>query len=938
VKFDPDIVGRHAKVMDTLRLALILARSETPNSAYKARVLFESVEADLRQIWDQGTRLGLEVFESDPVLITVKMSSDELKGKLASTRKTLREHERLVHGKNVEVTLSKERKPGEVKARQKVAKALGPTMVAATAESLAVEDFESALDVIQNHLHKSPVRLKEWVIQRGDQPPMRIADSEALGLHAKAQAALKSYMQALVGALVHAREDYDSIKLGNSRTKLRILGFLGGAEDPGSFDKEVEQLIRLRDNTVDPMIDRGDYVGAFKVFMREKPEVERRVKAEADYDADLDTGYRRLATTMQVVTVALVALVPIAGEAALATLVVEGGVALGTATAAVAGTATAAGAGGAFVGEGSRQLVTGDYDAGKLGSRTFQGGVIGLSAAAPAVTRQVGGALESAGFGAAGGEFVANTAVGEAQNLLSGGDPGMGALTGGLGWGGGKLTTALPKTLQNPVTTKIAQTGVGAGVSAVTGGSALEGGVGAFVGSFAKPPGPGTTSEKPATTAAPSPAAPTPDVSTIPGTGIQPRLPAAPTPDVSTIPGTGIQPRLPAAPTPGPATAPGPGITPRTPAPVAGDAAPVPAPSAHSVAPTSVPAESVPAPSLAPSHGAGSADTAAPLPVAHADTPAAPPPARLGPNPSSVNSDIPHQPVKGRDLLPSSAVPANLAQTDRPALDHRAGQYELRQDLGPGGRSAAPSHPTAEYPKAEPNRFVDTGDKPVAGISASKTSIVIDSTTGKKFLFKPLEAEHQVGRATKRGILKGEQAPREVAGPMVAEQLGVEAAQGQLIEIDGKKGVLIEWQEKNTLRDLRIADEVAYKRLVESEQFRDAMTSLDALDYLINNLDRGLNTGNYLYEFQNGQLKLSVIDHGLTFTATKDRAEIAPFTRGLPEKYPPELVTKLEQLAANRTEFIEKLRPLVGDAAVEGFDHRLTVMINDMRAKNAGQI
>jgi hypothetical protein len=40
------------------------------------------------------------------------MTADEIKAKLAKTRTTLREHERLVHGKDIEVNLSKETPAG----------------------------------------------------------------------------------------------------------------------------------------------------------------------------------------------------------------------------------------------------------------------------------------------------------------------------------------------------------------------------------------------------------------------------------------------------------------------------------------------------------------------------------------------------------------------------------------------------------------------------------------------------------------------------------------------------------------------------------------------------------------------------------------------------------------------------------------------------------
>lgn len=176
---------------------------------------------------------------------------------------------------------------------------------------------------------------------------------------------------------------------------------------------------------------------------------------------------------------------------------------------------------------------------------------------------------------------------------------------------------------------------------------------------------------------------------------------------------------------------------------------------------------------------------------------------------------------------------------------------------------------------------------------------------------------------------------------MVAEAIGVDAPSNRLVTMLDEKGrpvqgVLVEWHERNSLKDLALTDQAAFKRLIASEEFREAMIGLDALDYLVNNLDRGTNFGNYLYEFTpDGKLKLTAIDHGLTFTSTKERANIDLYTRELPERYPPDLAANLEKLSKNRAEFIEKIRPFVGDAAVEGFVYRLDIMIKDMHAKQA---
>jgi len=75
--------------------------------------------------------------------------------------------------------------------------------------------------------------------------------------------------------------------------------------------------VTVRDKIVYPMVDRGELVKAFNMVMAQKGVVERQAKEVADYDEDLDVGYKRLARSMQVLEVALTSLVPVAGQAAL---------------------------------------------------------------------------------------------------------------------------------------------------------------------------------------------------------------------------------------------------------------------------------------------------------------------------------------------------------------------------------------------------------------------------------------------------------------------------------------------------------------------------------------------------------------------------------------------------------------------------------------------
>ncbi len=602
VKVGQYVSTRHAALVEALRSALILMRTEKANSANAARVKWHQIEGELRYMIESAKLYAATYPEVDP---------GSALGRLQATRAIIDQHYGAVHRDNLQVLLSKKRDPGEIQARQKVAKTFGGDVARGLAEKTSVEDFRNALDVIQNHLVKSPERPGEWVISNGPSS-MRIWEADALSLRAKAAGALKTYMQELYSALVHAQIDYEDILRGTNKFKRSVLGFFGGADDPGDFSDHTRRLWAVRQNTVFPLVEAGKFVEAFDVIIKEKPAIEIAIKREHDYDMDLDKGYSRLSTTMKVVQVALVSLVPVAGEAALA---VEG-----TSLLAVGGTAIASGSGGAALAETGRQLYTGERDIGKVGSAAWSGGVIGAGAIAPGVTRSMGGSISrTLGTSEAFGEYGASAVVGGTQSKLGGGTFTEGAVGGGLGWGAGKAT---PKPLQQGVPSKVVQAGTGAGVAAVTGQDPIAGATGGLVGSFAKPPPAGPPKGPPGgkppphagdtvpgTESAVKPPAPPPPGAgdTIPGPGIPQRPPAPPPGAGDTIPGTGI-PRRPPAPPPGAGdTIPGTGIARRPPAtPPPGDTLPGPG-----IAPTTPggPAPKAPAPPLGetaqslPGHG-----------------------------------------------------------------------------------------------------------------------------------------------------------------------------------------------------------------------------------------------------------------------------------------------------------------------------------------------
>jgi hypothetical protein len=467
VVFGNRLNARHDKMLKTLRSALLAARSEAPGSAYKALTLWRSIHGDLQHVLARAP-----VFQLDVDVKGIQREVD-------SAAHVLESHYAAVHQENVGVALTKPRSQEEVKAEKATAKIWGPAMAAGIKESHAVDDFRYALDIIQNHLTSSPDRPREWILTSGS-TVIRVRDDQVEALHATVKKELNTYMAQLVKAMVRVWETYDSIQRGNSTFKLAVLGGWGGATDPGDQSHFKDSLIRVRDNTVKPLVEQKKYVEAFKWIMIQKGVVDRQAKEVGDYDSDLDLGYSRLSVAANLVQVALVSMVPVAGEAALAG---------GAGVWAVGGTAVAAGGVGAGAAEMGRQSLAGEeHDWGKIGKAAYTGSVVvGTSAVAPAATRSLGKviALGQEGTALVGANALAAGTVNTALTMAGGGD-GLEAFAGGFvgSIGGTAVSQALGPLAENPIVRTGVAGGVGAGTAALIGADPKAGFVGGVASAF----------------------------------------------------------------------------------------------------------------------------------------------------------------------------------------------------------------------------------------------------------------------------------------------------------------------------------------------------------------------------------------------------------------------------------------------------------------------
>ena len=249
-----------------------------------------------------------------------------------------------------------------------------------------------------------------------------------------------------------------------------------------------------------------------------------------------------------------------------------------------------------------------------------------------------------------------------------------------------------------------------------------------------------------------------------------------------------------------------------------------------------------------------------------------------------------------------------------------------------------------------PSSRYEAAGRPSAGTSDSE--ILVDKTNGKKYLFKPTKGEKMVPAASERGVKKGTYAARAKASEIAAGELDIATPGVELVSIGGRKGSLTEWVEQtgpdgrktmslgDYLRPTKeTSDLEAHQRLRELQTengFAEAWANIQALDYLINNVDRFQNFGNYLIEFDSAGkfAALLPINSELSFTTTSGRAVIemkTSFLEGL--TYTQASADKLRELGAHRDTFADQIRPLVGDAAVEGVMARLDLLIADANRK-----
>jgi hypothetical protein len=251
-----------------------------------------------------------------------------------------------------------------------------------------------------------------------------------------------------------------------------------------------------------------------------------------------------------------------------------------------------------------------------------------------------------------------------------------------------------------------------------------------------------------------------------------------------------------------------------------------------------------------------------------------------------------------------------------------------------------PAAPAGRAPHLDPERFQGAPASGLDGTMAKER--IVDTATGKKYLFKPNAPDMPLHeRALERGLTPDTIADRAKASQLAAEHFEIDSPAVQVVEYKGQIGSLQEWRSSpntSSLRQLESTSPDRYAAVTSSPEYARLRSDLDTFDYVLNNLDR--NDGNLLVTLDDtGRVvDLVAIDNDLTFTKSIDRfLDGGTWARGLPERYSRSMVDKVRAIASNPEGFRRLLRPHLSSDEIDAAVIRARRIVDDVDAKIAAR-
>jgi hypothetical protein len=242
--------------------------------------------------------------------------------------------------------------------------------------------------------------------------------------------------------------------------------------------------------------------------------------------------------------------------------------------------------------------------------------------------------------------------------------------------------------------------------------------------------------------------------------------------------------------------------------------------------------------------------------------------------------------------------------------------------------------------------------RPEEGLASGQRSAeFIQNAAGEVYYFKPREIDPIITRAAGAGMRPGSYARRAAGASIIAQELVPGASEVRLARYRGRVGQLQRMATPSapghriiSLSSMYDREREAFLRLYQTRAFQSQRQDIAALDYVLNNLDRGENWGNYLAELDsNGELvRLIPIDHDLTLPARRERIRVPmgprarePWTEGIPGQITRGLYERLRRMSQNRAALRRRMAQYLQPEEIDGAFARLDEMLADIDRRRA---
>ncbi|HUG48598.1 MAG TPA: hypothetical protein VMP67_09315, partial [Candidatus Limnocylindria bacterium] len=292
--------------------------------------------------------------------------------------------------------------------------------------------------------------------------------------------------------------------------------------------------------------------------------------------------------------------------------------------------------------------------------------------------------------------------------------------------------------------------------------------------------------------------------------------------------------------------------------------------------------------------------------------------------------------VGAEPFAATPVAPDPLAQTPRETLTQAEPETPTLISQANLFRSGDARVPEGLAPAVEHITWDQWAHIETVGEGNNLKYILVDATTGERWMFKPAGGEEGMAFGPDLGIETGERWRRALAAAYLSQDLGLETPYVRLVEIDGMVGSLQEWRAGFEARSTIPGPAQANFDAFWNSRFRH---DIDAFDYFIANQDR--HERNVMIRMEGGRPRRLLIDQDAgmppspeRFTAARPRDQLGRWQRDLPPSVSAEVAQRFRELAERFPD--AQLRQWLTDAEVDGLWSRLNEVVDDLDSGRIG--